>query len=138
MAKKKFLIRALARKHGYRSGLEDQISEQLKFTGKTWSYESEKLKYTVPERIATYTPDFILIKKDGSKMYIETKGRFTTADRKKMKLVKEANPELDIRLLFQTPNNKIIKTSKTTYADWADKHGYLWAAKEIPIKWLEE
>ena len=138
MAKKKFSIRALARKHGYRSGLEDQISEQLKFTGKSWSYESEKLKYTVPERIATYTPDFILIKKDGSKMYIETKGRFTTADRKKMKLVKEANPELDIRLLFQTPNNKIIKTSKTTYADWADKHGYLWAAKEIPIKWLEE
>jgi hypothetical protein len=138
MAKKKFSIRALARKHGYRSGLEDQISEQLKFTGKTWSYESEKLKYTVPERIATYTPDFILIKKDGSKMYIETKGRFTTADRKKMKLVKEANPKLDIRLLFQTPNNKIIKTSKTTYADWADKHGYLWAAKEIPTKWLEE
>ena len=138
MAKKKFSIRALARKHGYRSGLEDKISEQLKFTGKSWSYESEKLKYTVPERIATYTPDFILIKKDGSKMYIETKGRFTTADRKKMKLVKEANPELDIRLLFQTPNNKIIKTSKTTYADWADKHGYLWAAKEIPIKWLEE
>ena len=138
MAKKKFSIRALARKHGYRSGLEDQISEQLKFTGKTWSYETEKLKYTVPERVATYTPDFILIKSNGDKMYIETKGRFTTADRKKMKLVKEANPELDIRLLFQTPNNKIIKTSKTTYADWADKHGYLWAAKEIPIKWLEE
>ena len=55
-----------------------------------------------------------------------------------MKLVKEANPELDIRILFQTPNNKIIKTSKTTYADWADKHGYLWAAKEIPTNWLEE
>lgn len=138
MKKTKFSIRALARKHGYRSGLEDKISEQLKFTGKSWSYETEKLKYTVPERVATYTPDFILIKKDGSKMYIETKGRFTTADRKKMKLVKEANPELDIRILFQTPNNKIIKTSKTTYADWADKHGYLWAAKEIPKEWLEE
>lgn len=138
MKKPKFSIRALARKHGYRSGLEDKISEQLKFTGKSWSYETEKLKYTVPERVATYTPDFILIKKDGSKMYIETKGRFTTADRKKMKLVKEANPELDIRILFQTPNNKIIKTSKTTYADWADKHGYLWAAKEIPTNWLEE
>ena len=136
--RKKLSIRALARKHGYRSGLEDKISEQLKFTGKSWSYETEKLKYTVPERVATYTPDFILIKKDGSKMYIETKGRFTTADRKKMKLVKEANPELDIRILFQTPNNKIIKTSKTTYADWADKHGYLWAAKEIPTNWLEE
>jgi hypothetical protein len=138
MAKKKFSIRALARKHGYRSGLEDKISEQLKFTGKTWSYETEKLKYTIPERVATYTPDFILIKKDGSKMYIETKGRFTAIDRKKHLLVKSSNPELDIRLLFQTPNNKITKNSKTTYADWANKHGYLWAAKEIPVEWLEE
>jgi hypothetical protein len=53
-------------------------------------------------------------------------------------LVKTSNPELDIRILFQTPNNKITKNSKTTYADWADKNGYLWAAKEIPKEWLEE
>jgi hypothetical protein len=138
MAKRKINIRALARMHGYRSGLEDKISEQLKSTNKTWSYESEKLKYTIPERVATYTPDFILIKKDGSKMYIETKGRFTAIDRKKHLLVKTSNPELDIRILFQTPNNKITKNSKTTYADWADKNGYLWAAKEIPKEWLEE
>jgi hypothetical protein len=138
MAKKKFSIRALARKHGYRSGLEDQISEQLKGTDNTWSYESEKLKYTIPERVATYTPDFILIKKNGEKMYIETKGRFTAIDRKKHLLVKTSNPGLDIRLLFQTPNNKLSKASKTTYANWADKNGYLWAAKEIPKEWLEE
>jgi hypothetical protein len=136
--KKKLSIRALARKHGYRSGLEDKISEQLSTTDKVWSYETEKLKYTVPERLATYTPDFILTKSNGDKMYIETKGRFTTSDRKKMKLVKEANTELDIRLLFQTPNNKITKGSKTTYADWADKNGYKWAAKEIPAEWLSE
>lgn len=138
MKKNKLSIRALARKHGYRSGLEDKISEQLKATDKTWSYESEKLKYTVPERLATYTPDFIIIKSNGEKMYVESKGRFTATDRKKMKLVKEANPTLDIRLLFQTPKNKITKNSKTTYSDWAEKHGYLWAAKEIPKEWLEE
>ena len=138
MSKRKINIRALARKHGYRSGLEDKISEQLKSTGKVWSYESEKLKYTIPERVATYTPDFIITKKNGEKMYIETKGRFTAADRKKMKLVKENNPSLDIRILFQTPNNKITKASKTTYADWANKHGYVWASKEIPEDWLAE
>lgn len=138
MKKRKFSIRAIARAKGYRSGLEDKISEQLKTTSKIWSYESEKLKYTVPERVATYTPDFVIIKNNGEKMYVETKGRFTTADRKKMKLVKEANPDLDIRLLFQSPNNKITKASKTTYADWADKHGYLWAQKEIPSEWFEE
>ena len=61
---KKFSIRALARSKGFRSGLEDTISEQLKRTDNTWSYESEKLKYTIPERVASYTPDFILIKKN--------------------------------------------------------------------------
>jgi hypothetical protein len=138
MKKRKFSIRAMARAKGYRSGLEDTISEQLKTTNKSWSYESEKLKYTVPERLATYTPDFIIIKANGEKMYIETKGRFTAVDRKKHLLVKQSNPNIDLRLLFQTPNNKLSKASKTTYANWADKNGYLWAAKEIPASWLEE
>jgi hypothetical protein len=135
---KKFSIRALARSKGFRSGLEDTISEQLKRTDNTWSYESEKLKYTIPERVASYTPDFILIKSNGEKMYIETKGRFTAVDRKKHLLVKISNPDIDLRILFQTPNNKLSKASKTTYANWADKNGYLWAAKEIPAAWLEE
>ena len=82
--------------------------------------------------------NYIIVKQNGGKMYVESKGRFTATDRKKMKLVKEANPELDIRLLFQTPDNKITKGSKTTYVDWAVKHGYPWAAKEIPQEWLEE
>jgi len=138
MKKRKFSIRAMARAKGYRSGLEDTISEQLKTTNKSWSYESEKLKYTVPERLATYTPDFIIIKANGEKMYIETKGRFTAVDRKKHLLIKLSNPGIDLRLLFQTPNNKLSKASKTTYANWADKNGYLWATKEIPASWLEE
>ena len=128
----------VAIKHGFRSGLEDTVNDMLKENGKLFSYESEKISYIQPQTKHNYTPDFVLNKMIGGKMYIETKGRFTTADRKKMKLVKEANPDLDIRLLFQTPNNKITKASKTTYADWAEKHGYLWAAKEIPAEWLEE
>ena len=135
---KKFSVRALARSKGFRSGLEDLISEQLKKTDSIWSYESEKLKYTIPERLASYTPDFILIKKNGEKMYIETKGRFLATDRKKHLLIKESNPNIDLRFLFQTPNNKLSKASKTTYANWADKNGYLWATKEIPASWLEE
>jgi len=54
-----------------------------------------------------------------------------------MKAVKAANPDLDIRFVFQTPYNKIYKGSKTTYAKWADKHGFPWCAfHSIPIEWL--
>jgi len=140
MKKIKLSIRALARKHGYRSGLEDKISEQLKLTDKVWSYESEKLKYTVPERLATYTPDFVLIKKDGSKMYIESKGYWPAPERKKIKFIIESNPELDIRMLFQDANTKISKKSKTTYGNYAEKIGIQWASYKdgFPLSWLDE
>ena len=69
---------------------------------------------------------------------IETKGRWTTEDRKKHLLIKDQHPELDIRFVFQNPKGKIRKGSKTTYADYCDKHGILWADKEIPNEWLLE
>jgi hypothetical protein len=54
-----------------------------------------------------------------------------------MRAVKAANPDLDVRFVFQTPYNKIYKGSKTTYAKWAEKHGFLWCAfHSIPIEWL--
>ena len=42
-----------------------------------------------------------------------------------MKAVKAANPDLDIRIIFQSPHNKINKRSKTTYSMWAEKNGFL-------------
>jgi len=70
-------------------------------------------------------------------VYVETKGHLTEEDRRKMKAVKAANPELDIRFVFQAPYNKIYKGSKTTYAKWCEKHGFKWAAfHSIPIEWL--
>ena len=32
---------------------------------------------------------------------------------------------------------KIRKGSKTTYADFCEKHGIVWAEKEIPTDWLK-
>ena len=69
-------------------------------------------------------------------MYIETKGFFDLADRQKHLLVREQNPEFDIRFLFVNANNKLNKSSKTTYGEWCDKHDILWAEKIIPKKWL--
>ena len=59
-------------------------------------------------------------------------------DRKKHLLVKEQNPELDIRLVFQSAKSKLRKGSKTTYADYCDKHGIRWAEKIIPQAWIDE
>jgi hypothetical protein len=131
--------RANALKHGYKSGLELTVSEQIKSTEYDLKYETEILNYIVPERKAKYTPDFVFVKKNGEFMFIETKGRWTTADRTKMKHVLASNPGIDIRMVFQNPNQKLAKTSPTTYEAFAKKLGIQHVAKkDIPAEWLEE
>lgn len=123
---------------GYRSGLEDQLKKQLIECEKKYTYESEKISYIQPEKIRTYTPDFILTKKNGEKMYIESKGRWVLDDRKKHELIKKQYPTIDIRFIFSNPNAKINKKSKTTYADICNKFGWQFAKKVIPQEWLDE
>jgi len=112
-----------------RSGLERQVAELLDELHIPYTYESEKIDYVIEAR---YIPDFIV-----GDIYLETKGFFKPADRKKMLAVKKCNPNLDIRLVFQAPYNKINKNSKTTYSMWADKHGFPWCPYyAIPREWL--
>ena len=120
-------------KHGYRSGLEDRISEQLKGLKVPFKYEEFKIKYEVNE-VRTYTPDFEL----PNGIIIESKGRFVAADRKKHLLVQKQHPELDIRFVFSNSKAKISKGSKTTLGMWCDKHGYMYADKLIPEEWIKE
>ena len=70
-------------KYGYRSGLEKSVAADLKEREVAYEYETVKLPYEVKET-RTYTPDFIL----PNGIIVETKGRFTTADRKKHLLIK--------------------------------------------------
>ena len=63
-------INKVAIKHGFRSGLEDNINETLKKSKKTYGYETEKISYIQPQTKHNYTPDFILTKKDGNKFYL--------------------------------------------------------------------
>ena len=125
-------------KHGWRSGLEKSLAAYLDERNISYEYEEHKVKYTVPERQATYTPDFYVTTRTGKLIIIETKGRFVTADRQKMLLVKEQHPDLDIRFVFSNPNSRISKKSKTTYAAWCEKHGFPYAAKVAPEEWLNE
>ena len=114
-----------------RSRLEEQVAELLTNLNIEYGYEPDKFNYVIE---AKYTPDF----KVGD-IYLETKGFFKPADRRKMLAVKKCNPDLDVRLVFQAPYNKISKNSKTTYAAWADKNGFQWCPYyDIPLDWLNE
>lgn len=114
----------------FRSGLEKDVANLLDELQVTFEYESERIAYILQ---CNYTPDFLL----PNGVFLETKGRLTVEDRRKMIAVKKANPELDIRFVFQAPYNKINKGSHTTYAAWAEKHGFKWCAyHSIPIEWL--
>tara|TARA_R110000772_G_scaffold34193_1_gene83073 strand:- start:95 stop:487 length:393 start_codon:yes stop_codon:yes gene_type:complete len=124
---------AIGLKYGYRSGLEDRISEQLKSLNVPFKYEEFKIQYEVNE-IRTYTPDFEL----PNGIIIESKGRFVAADRKKHLTVKRQYPKLDIRFVFSNSKAKINKGSKTSYAEWCQRHGYLYADKLIPERWIKE
>tara|TARA_S200002703_G_scaffold24130_1_gene20967 strand:+ start:3495 stop:3842 length:348 start_codon:yes stop_codon:yes gene_type:complete len=81
-----------------------------------------------------YTPDFLL----PNGIIIETKGRFTPADRMKHLAIQKQHPNLDIRFVFSNSNSKLRKGAKTTYADWCEKHGFLYADKDVPQEWIDE
>jgi hypothetical protein len=124
----------VAKKHGFKSGLEESISNQIDSKGIKVEYETEKVSYSIPASDHTYHPDFKL----PNGIFVETKGRFVIADRKKHTLIKVQHPELDIRFVFTNSRNKINKNSKTTYADWCEKNGFKYADKIIPDDWFNE
>lgn len=121
-------------KYGFKSGLEEIIAKQLKKAGIEPKYEQLKLSYIIPQSNHTYKPDFPVV----NSIIIETKGRFLPADRKKMLLIKEQYPDIEFRFVFSNSKSKISKNSKTTYADWCEKHGFKYADKEIPKDWIKE
>lgn len=129
--------RIAARKHGYRSGLEMQIAAQIRAKGVKVLYEDphSKIKFVQPAKNRTYTPDFIL----PNGIIIETKGRFVADDRNKHLWIKDQyGDDLDIRFVFSNSNAKLYKGSKTSYASWCTKYGFLYADKEIPEEWFDE
>lgn len=117
-------------KHGWRSGLEERVAKELSESGIKYEYESMKIRYDVNET-RTYTPDFIL----PNGIIVETKGRFVAADRKKHLLIQKQF-DYDIRFVFQNAKAKLFKGAKSTYSQWCDKHGFLWAQGSIPEEWL--
>ena len=114
----------------FRSRLEEKVADLLVELGVKYEYESTKIPYQIQYN---YTPDFLL----PNGVYLETKGYWDAADRRKIKAVKTLHPEIDLRMVFQAPFNKISKRSKTSYAQYCDKLNIPWCSfTNIPIDWL--
>lgn len=114
----------------FKSKLEKNFSEALSALNIDTTYEPDKFSYV---KTHTYCPDF----KIADNLYVETKGRFSGADRTKMVLAREQNPDLVVILGFQNPYITLSKASKTTYAAWAEKNNFPWFAANDTSKLQE-
>lgn len=118
-----------------RSRFERDIAGHLYSFGIDYEYEKYQFPYTEPlrknrarcvdcgstnlVREGWYTPDFYIPK---TNIFIETKGRWTAADRRKMLSVINDNPNDTFVMCFMR-DNRIHKRSKTTYTEWCEKNG---------------
>jgi hypothetical protein len=131
-----------------RSRFERRIAKELKDAGCKYEYEAIQLEYEEPlrrnnatcgecgskdlRRTGWYTPDFLL--ENG--LILETKGRFTAADRRKMLAVTTQHPDERIVMLFMR-DNKIHKNSSTHYSDWCMDNDIEYAIGHPLKEWLK-
>ena len=114
----------------FRSKLEERIADLLEGLGVSYEYESTKIPYTIQHH---YSPDFVL----PNYTYLEAKGYWSPEDRRKILAVKKDNPDINLKMIFQSPYNTISKKSKTTYAQWCERHDIPWTHfHDIPLDWL--
>ena len=114
---------------GYRSGFESEVAHTLKELGVCFEYEKHKYDLVIPR---SYTPDIVL----ANGTVVEIKGYFDSEDRRLMRVFKEQHPDVDIRMCFQNPHQKLSKTAKMTYALWCDKHNIPWCrGPRLPRRW---
>lgn len=103
----------------FRSQLEARVAKLPAL--KSAAYEAHRLPYVL---CRDYVTDFTL----PNGIHLEVKGYLPPVDRAKMRAVKQAHPDADIRLVLQTPTRVLSKRSKTTYAAWAEKYGFPWCS----------
>lgn len=111
----------------YKSKLEQRTADLLPSFA---TYETTELPFIKEHK---YYPDFTLC----DTFYVESKGYFDAEDRAKHLLIKEQYPGLKVAFVFENSKNKLNRKSKVTYADWCDKHGFLWTdiKNGIPKEW---
>ena len=125
-----------ARKHAAMAGMksigEVRCAADMDARGIKWHYEHEKLEYTID---ATYNPDFTLYANDDK--LIEYKGKMTQTVRTKLLAIKRSNPDRQLYLVFEKPDNKLSSRPKSLrYWEWAERNGFEWSDQVIREEWI--
>jgi len=136
--------RKKALKAGFRSGLEQRVSNELHSANVTHDYEpsDRKLPYYLKSKAHCavcgsndtlerheYIIDFYIHK---TNIVLETKGKFDRPMALKMLAVRDYNPEYEIVMLFMS-NGKI---GRGRYSDWCEKNGIKYFFESDTDKWI--
>ena len=117
------------RVNGFDSQYEQTVFECIKAAGVVPEYHPPGVPYQLS---AVYVPDFRV-----GDIYLEIKGYFDQDQRRKMAAVREARPDLDIRILFQN-RDRNIPGGEMLLSKWCQKYRIKCAFRTMPDDWLEE
>lgn len=127
------IAKEMAKLAGMKSMGEVRCAADMDTRGVPWHYEVEKLTYIY--KPAKYIPDFTLYENDH--IIIEYKGKMTDQVRKKLLAIKNCNPDRQICLVFEKPNNKISSRKNAwKYWQWSERNGFPWSEKYVNPDWL--
>lgn len=130
----------------FRSEYERRQARRLELHGVVYEYEKRQLRFSEPiqggvcpqcgsnevRKGRLYTPDFYFPE---TGIFVETKGRFTSADRTKMINVIKDSLE-DVRMVFMA-DNLVRRGGKMRYSRWAELKGIQYAVGDIPLEWCK-
>ena len=130
----------------YKSMYEFTQAGLLTLNGINFEYEPHTLRYFVPVtsgeclscktneviRWRNYTPDFWFPK---SKIYVETKGKFTSDARTSMAFIVDQGN--NVRMVFMH-DNWISKKHSMRYSRWCELNNIEYAIGNIPLEWVSE
>lgn len=132
----------------YKSKLEKTNAKWLAENNVSFEYEPKegRIEYILPATKRSYTPDFVIEKKGGGWIIVETKGIWDYDDRLKHACIKTLYPNLDIRFVFTRSASKTSKGAKQSYADICEGRGrgvfkgmkWKYADKKVPLEWMNE
>lgn len=128
----------------YRSEYERRQAKRLESNKIEFEYEKEQLAFNEEvlggvcgdcgskaiRKHRKYTPDFYFPKTD---IFVETKGKFDSASRTKMKNVIEQSGK-DVRMVFMR-DNYLTRKHKMTYSRWCEINNIKYSVGDIPLEW---
>jgi hypothetical protein len=115
------------------NSFSSDVAQALRQDGRPFQHKELIGQYTTPPRLALWIPDFVL----HNGIVVECKGYWRPEDITKIRLVREQFPDLDVRFVFSSSQQK-DKRSRATYASICKKLGIPCNDLTVPREWLDE